>query len=107
VAQVCQLRTQLLPQVFAGDPTAVSIASGYKLRTIQWGSDVFVAANFDPAETQTLTLPEGTWYDYLAGASSSTAGGTQLQIAAGELMIFTGTRQQLPSINTSSFASFR
>lgn len=107
VAQVCQLRTQLLPQIFAGDPTAVSIASGYKLRTIQWGSDVFVAANFDPAETQTLTLPEGTWYDYLAGSSNSTAGGTQLPIAAGQLMIFTGTRQQLPAINTSSFASFR
>ena len=73
VAQVCQLRTRLLPEVFAGDPTAVSISSGHKLRTIQWGTDVFAAANFSPDEPQTLTLPEGNWHFYLSSSSTLAA----------------------------------
>ena len=66
VAQVCQLRTRLLPQVFAGDPTATSIGSGKKIRTIQWGDQVYVVANFSPEQEQTATLPDGNWYNYLA-----------------------------------------
>lgn len=87
-AQVITLRTQLMPEVFEGNPTSVSINSGSKLRKIQWGSNVFVAANFDVTSNQAVTLPSGTWYDYLNGAS--TASGTYT-LAPGELKVFTGT----------------
>jgi len=93
-AQVITLRTQLMPSVFEGNPTAVSISSGKKLRTIQWGSDVFVAANFDVSDSQAVTLPSGTWYDYLNGATR--ANGTYT-LAPGELKVFTGTQVQAPT----------
>lgn len=87
-AQVITLRTQLMPSVFDGNPTSQSITSGSKLRKIQWGKNVFVAANFDVTSNQAVTLPSGTWYDYLNGAS--TASGTYT-LAPGELKVFTGT----------------
>lgn len=87
-AQVITLRTQLMPSVFEGNPTSQSITSGSKLRKIQWGSNVFVVANFDVTSNQAVTLPSGTWYDYLNGAS--TALGTYT-LAPGELKVFTGT----------------
>lgn len=87
-AQVITLRTQLMPEVFEGNPTSQSITSGSKLRKVQWGSNVFVAANFDVTSNQAVTLPSGTWYDYLNGAS--TASGTYT-LAPGELKVFTGT----------------
>ena len=87
-AQVITLRTQLMPSVFEGNPTSQSITSGNKLRKVQWGSNVFVAANFDVTSNQAVTLPSGTWYDYLNGAS--TALGTYT-LAPGELKVFTGT----------------
>ena len=87
-AQVITLRTQLMPSVFDGNPTSQSINSGSKLRKVQWGSNVFVAANFDVTSNQAVTLPSGTWYDYLNGAS--TALGTYT-LAPGELKVFTGT----------------
>lgn len=93
-AQAITLRTQLMPSVFEGNPTAVSISSGKKLRTIQWGSDVFVAANFDVSDSQAVTLPSGTWYDYLNGATR--ANGTYT-LAPGELKVFTGTQVQAPT----------
>ena len=93
-AQVITLRTQLMPSVFEGNPTAVNISSGKKLRTIQWGSDVFVAANFDVSDSQAVTLPSGTWYDYLNGATR--ANGTYT-LAPGELKVFTGTQVQAPT----------
>lgn len=93
-AQVITLRTQLMPEVFEGNPTSVSINSGAKLRKIQWGSNVFVAANFDVSTNQTVTLPSGTWYDYLNGAS--TALGTYT-LAPGELKVFTGTPEIAPT----------
>jgi len=93
-AQVITLRTQLMPSVFEGNPTAVNISSGKKLRTIQWGSDVFVAANFDVSDNQAVTLPSGTWYDYLKGATR--ANGTYT-LAPGELKVFTGTQVQAPT----------
>lgn len=98
-AQVITLRTQLMPQVFEGNPTVVSISSGKKLRTIQWGSDVFVAANFDVIENQAVTLPNGTWYDYLNGATR--ANGTYT-LAPGELKVFTGTQVQAPTFTDIS-----
>lgn len=87
-AQVITLRTQLMPSVFEGNPTSQNISSGNKLRKVQWGSNVFVAANFDVTSNQAVTLPSGTWYDYLNGAS--TALGTYT-LAPGELKVFTGT----------------
>jgi len=93
-AQVITLRTQLMPSVFEGNPTSVSIGSGKKLRTLQWGSDVFAAANFDVTGNQAVTLPDGTWYDYLNGASR--ANGTYT-LAPGELKVFTGSQVQAPT----------
>ncbi len=87
-AQVITLRTQLMPSVFEGNPTNISVSSGNALRTIRWGSDVYVAANFDVSANQAVTLPSGTWYDYLNGATR--ANGTYT-LAPGELKVFTGT----------------
>lgn len=87
-AQVITLRTQLMPSVFEGNPTSQNISSGNKLRKVQWGSNVFVVANFDVTSNQAVTLPSGTWYDYLNGAS--TALGTYT-LSPGELKVFTST----------------
>ena len=94
-AQAIQLRTRIMPEVFAGNPTAVALNSGAKVRYVQWGSDVYVVANFD-VEAQSATLPSGTWYDYYNGG---TASGT-VSLQAGELKIFTGRQVALPAINT-------
>jgi len=93
-AQVITLRTQLLPNVFEGNPTQVHISSGYKTRTIQWGNDVFAAANFDPKETLSINVPSGTWYDYLNGGSKA---GSSYSLKPGELKVFTGSPVQAPT----------
>ena len=93
-AQVITLRTQLMPEVFEGNPTSVIVGSGAKLRKIQWGSDVFAAANFDVSSNQAVTLPSGTWYDYLNGATL--ASGTYT-LAPGELKVFTGSPVVAPT----------
>ena len=93
-AQVITLRTQLMPGVFEGNPTSQNISSGDKLRKIQWGSNVFAAANFDVTGNQAVTLPSGTWYDYLNGATP--ANGTYT-LAPGELKVFTGTPVVAPT----------
>jgi hypothetical protein len=92
-AQVITLRTQLAPSAFTGTPT-VNIGSGKALRTIQWGSDVFAAANFDVSGDQTVTLPSGTWYDYLGDAQRANSSYT---LAPGELKVFTSTALQAPT----------
>lgn len=94
-AQVITLRTQLMPSVFEGNPTASSLSSGKALRTIQWGSNVFVAANFDVNGNQAVTLPSGTWYDYLNGAVKAT--NTTYVLAPGELKVFTSTAVKAPT----------
>lgn len=91
-AQVITLRTQLMPNAFSGSPT-VSIGSGVKLRTIQWGSNVYAAANFDVSSSQTLNLPSGTWYDYLNGGTKASS---SYSLAPGELKVFTGSPVQAP-----------
>ena len=98
-AQVITLRTQLMPEVFEGNPTSQSITSGNKLRKVQWGKNVFVAANFDVTSNQAVTLPSGTWYDYLNGAS--VALGTYT-LAPGELKVFTGTPVIAPTFTNIS-----
>ena len=77
-----------MPSVFEGNPTNISVSSGNALRTIRWGSNVFAVANFDVTSNQAVTLPSGTWYDYLNGATR--ANGTYT-LAPGELKVFTGT----------------
>ena len=93
-AQVITLRTQLMPGAFEGNPTSQNISSGDKLRKIQWGSNVFAVANFDVTGNQAVTLPSGTWYDYLNGATP--ANGTYT-LAPGELKVFTGTPVVAPT----------
>ena len=83
-----------MPEVFEGNPTSVVVGSGAKLRKVQWGSNVFVAANFDVTGNQAVTLPSGTWYDYLNGATP--AYGTYT-LAPGELKVFTGTQVAPPT----------
>ena len=95
VGQIIQLRTRLLPNVFAGNPTAVSVGSGKALRTIQWGSNVFVVGNFSATATQSVTLPSGTWYDYLGGGTRAAASYT---LQPSEVKIFTGSQITPPSV---------
>lgn len=94
VAQIFQLRTRLLPEVFKGNPTAVSVG-GSTLRTIQWSSDVFVAANMSAKDNQTVNLPSGTWYDYLGGATKAAANYT---LQPGEIKVFTGSQITPPEV---------
>ena len=94
-AQAIRLRTEIMPGVFAGNPTAQSLGSGAKVRYVQWGNDVYVVANFD-ISAQSATLPSGTWYDYYAGGTKT---GT-VSLQPGELKIFTGKQVTLPVINT-------
>lgn len=95
-AQVIALRTQLLPAVFAGNPTQVHIGSGYITRTVQWGNNVFAVANFSPTDNMSINLPSGTWYDYLGGATKAA---TSYTLKPGELKVFTGTPIQAPVIS--------
>lgn len=94
-AQVITLRTQLMPSVFEGNPTASSISSGKALRTIQWGNNVFAVANFGVEGNQAVSLPSGTWYDYLNGAVKAT--NTTYVLAPGELKVFTSTAVKAPT----------
>ena len=92
-AQVITLRTQLMPEAFTGTPT-VSIGSGKALRTIQWSNNVFAAANFDVTGNQTVTLPSGTWYDYLGDGNQASS---SYSLAPGELKVFTGSPVKAPT----------
>jgi hypothetical protein len=84
-----------LPEVFEGNPSKIDIGTGKKLRIIQWGSDVFVAGNFDVTANQTVTLPSGTWYNYFAQAKQTA---TTITLAPGEVAIFTGKELKLPEM---------
>ena len=94
-AQAIQLRTQIMPEVFAGNPTESKLGSGVKVRSVQWGSDVLVVANFD-ISTQVVTLPSGTWYDYFEGGVKANY---TVSLQAGEVRIYTGKQVELPVIN--------
>jgi hypothetical protein len=93
-AQAIQLRTRLHPEWFTGNPTGQNLGGGQKVRYVQWGSNVYVVANFD-VNDQSTTLPSGTWYDYFAGGTKSGS----ITLKAGELKIFTGSQVSLPEIN--------
>ena len=100
IAAVCYLRTRLLPQVFEGDPKAVTVGSGKVVRTIEWGTGaqaVYVAGNFSPDSPQQVTLPlNGAWYDYLHGAQAVTT--STLMLAPGELLVLTGSPLTAPAV---------
>lgn len=96
VAQMVQLRTRLMPKVFAGNPTASSLSADL-VRSIQWGSDVYVVANFSATDNAAVTLPTGTWYEYLDGASKAAGNYT---LAPGDVKVFTGTKVIAPTIPT-------
>ena len=96
-AQAIQLRTRIMPTVFEGNPTAVSLGSGKALRYVQWGNNVVAVANFSATATQTYTLPSGTWYNYYVGTKQTA---TSITLQPGELMIFTGSNVDLPAIST-------
>ena len=97
VGQTIQLRTRIMPEVFEGNPTASSLGSGKALRSIQWGSDVFVAGNFGVTGNQTVNVPAGTWYNYFEQKKETA---TTLTLAPGEFVILTGKECPLPSILT-------
>lgn len=98
-AQVITLRTQLMPEVFEGNPNGLIVGTGRQLRRVQWGNNVIAVANFDVTGDQSYTLPSGTWYDYLDGATP--ASGTY-SIAPGELKVFTGTPVVAPTFSDIS-----
>lgn len=104
LGQAIQLRTRIMPEVFAGNPTKSSLGSGLYLRTIQWGNDVFVAANFSASSAKAATLPSGTWYDYYTGATVSGSA----NVLPGELKIFTSTKVDLPDFvaNIADLSTF-
>lgn len=97
VGQTIQLRTRLMPEVFEGNPTASSLGSGKALRTIQWGSNVFVAGNFGVTGNQTVNVPSGTWYNYFEQRKQTA---TTITLAPGEYVILTGKECKLPAITT-------
>lgn len=98
IAKILQLRTRIMPEVFEGNPTDYALSSGW-VRRIQWGSNVFVAGNMSATDQQTVTLPDGTWYDYLAGGVAAPATCT---LQPGEIKVFTGT-QVVPPVVPASY----
>ena len=94
-AQIIALRTQLLPNVFETITPSVSIGSGATKRTIQWGNNVFAAANFSVSASEAVNLPSGVWYDYLNGATKASS---TVVLAPGEVKVFTGTPEKAPVI---------
>ncbi len=97
IAQIIQLRTKLLPEVFEGNPIVANITGSRALRTVQWGNDVYMVANFSAVENQIATLPDGTWYNYFTQQLQPAGDVTLLP---GEMLLLTGKQLQLPNINT-------
>lgn len=98
IAQIIQLRTKLLPEVFEGNPTVANVTGSRELRTVQWGNDVCLLGNFSAVFDQTATMPEGTWYNYFT-QQQQPAGSVTLK--PGEMLLLTGEQLQLPNIGTS------
>lgn len=98
VAQAIQLRTRLLPDVFKGNPTAASLESSF-IRSVQWGNDVYVVANFSPNNSDAVDLPSGTWYDYYKEKKMNSS---TFVLKPGEVKIFTGKLLPLPVVDGSN-----
>ena len=97
IAQAIQLRTRLMPSVFEGNPSSSALGSSSMVRSVQWGSNVYVVANFYASNSQTVNLPSGNWYDYFAGGTTA---GSSVTLTPGEVKIYTGTKVTPPAINT-------
>ncbi|MCQ2327912.1 MAG: alpha-amylase family glycosyl hydrolase [Paludibacteraceae bacterium] len=89
VAKIIKLRTQYLPSVFEGNPTAAKLGSGVEVRSVQWGNDVLVVGNFAASTGNSYTLPAGTWYDYLNDNQKITT--SKLSLNPGDLRILVGS----------------
>ena len=99
-AQVIRLRTELLPELFAGKPVSTQLGGGKKLRYVVWGNEesedrVVVVGNFSGTETQEYTLPDGLWFDYLNNRHVLL---NTLVLAPGEVRILTTKHYDLPDI---------
>lgn len=98
IAQAIQLRTQLAPQVFSGNPKSVNISGGKEVRTILWGEGedaILVVGNFSADVIKLYKMPEGTWYDYYGGRQQEAE---RIYMFPGELLIFTGKPYTLPYV---------
>ena len=100
-AQAITLRTRIMPEVFEGNPTAQSLASGQAVRYVQWGSNVLAVANFSASDTGSFDVPSGTWYNYYEGKQQTAS---TLSLQPGELVILTGRSIDLPAIPLPSGA---
>lgn len=89
VAKIIKLRTQYLPSVFEGNPTASNLGHGVEVRSVQWGNDVLVVGNFAASAGNSYTLPAGTWYDYLNDNQKITT--SKLSLNPGDLRILVGS----------------
>lgn len=89
VAKIIKLRTQYLPSVFEGNPTASNLGHGVEVRSVQWGNDVLVVGNFAASAGNSYTLPAGTWYDYLNDNQKITT--SNLSLSPGDLRILVGS----------------
>ena len=72
-----------------GTPKQSQLAAGKAVKSILWESDtvsLFVAGNTAPAQPQTVTVPNGVWYNYLTGAAVKSGSRTLL---AGDVLILT------------------
>lgn len=101
IAQAIRLRTELAPEVFAGNPKSVNIGGGKEIRTILWGEGenaVLVVGNFSADKMKAFMLPDGTWYNYYEGRQQTAQ---TMYIFPGELLIFTGKQYTLPYVPDS------
>ena len=104
LGQINQLRTRILPNVFAGNPTSQDLSHGKAMRSVIWGEGVncvFVISNVSTTP-QEFTLPTGTtnWYDYLANNPNGMAAGTKITLPAGQVKVYTAQFFQLPEVPT-------
>ncbi|MBP5476811.1 MAG: hypothetical protein J6Y00_03905 [Paludibacteraceae bacterium] len=95
LAQIIQLRTRLMPGVFSGNPTQSTLTAKAAVKKIQWGSQVFAVGNFSATASQTVTLPSGTWYDYLDGGQQAASSYT---LQPNEIKVFTGSYVAAPAV---------
>lgn len=111
LGKIIQLRTRILPHVFAGDPTGGDLGSGKAARSIMWGQGddrVFIVGNFNVVDgtdyvgAVNISLPEGSsWYDYLEGGSNVMNAGTQVSLQPGEVKVYTAGKKDTPVVPTS------
>ncbi|MBQ8100302.1 MAG: hypothetical protein IJ169_03320 [Paludibacteraceae bacterium] len=98
VAQLVQLRTRLVPEVFAGNPVKTDIGSGKAVRHILWGEGekaILVVGNFSANEIKTVFLPEGRWFDWYGQRWMNSS---EVLLAPGALFIFTAKEYPLPQV---------